>query len=92
MRGGRVHRLLQGVLFMQNIEAGSEISVVLSRAHDGATSPEPSRKRKSARFLKSGKERRIKELQQENTKLKLLVAELSLQKLTLRDILASKGL
>jgi putative transposase len=36
--------------------------------------------------------RRLKELQKENVKLKRLVAELSLQKLTLRDILASKGL
>jgi hypothetical protein len=77
---------------MNNVEGDTEIPAITSLTYEGAMSAECSRKRKSARSLKSEQKSRIKELQQENTMLKLLVAELSLQKRTLRDILASKGL
>jgi hypothetical protein len=78
---------------MQNIEADPENTALTSQSSKGMKSPERSLNRRSnaAPILKSEKARRLKELQQENAKLKRLVAELSLQRLTLRDILTSRG-
>ena len=50
------------------------------------------RRSKAAPILKSENARRLKELQEENAKLKRLVGELSVQKLMLRDILTSRAL
>jgi putative transposase len=78
---------------MQNIEADPENTALTSQSSEGMKSPERSLNRRSnaAPVLKSEEARRLKELQQENARLKRLVAELSLQKLTLRDILTSRG-
>jgi hypothetical protein len=79
---------------MQNTEANPENAGPTSKSRKGTKSPERSLNRGSnaAPVQQSRKMRRLKELQKENVKLKRRVAELSLQKLTLRDILASKGL
>jgi hypothetical protein len=79
---------------MPNTEAAPENAALTSQNREGRKSPErsPNRKSKDSRVLKSETKQRLKELQQENAKLKRIVVELSLQKLTLRDILASKGL
>jgi Skp family chaperone for outer membrane proteins len=84
----------EGVLSMQNIETNPENAALTSHSWKGIKSPERSlnRRNKAAPALKSEKARRLNELQKENAKLKRLVAELSLQKLMLRDILTSRGL
>ena len=46
--------------------------------------------RKEYGGLKVDQARRLKELEQENTKLKRLVSELSLEKLVLKDIASGK--
>lgn len=79
---------------MRNAEGNPDNAASTSQSCEGMRSPERSlnRRSKATPVLKSGKARRLKELQEENAKLKRLVAELSLQKLTLRDILTSRGL
>lgn len=79
---------------MQNAEGNPENTAFTSQSCEGMKSPERSlnRRSKATHVLKSEKARHLKELQEENAKLKRLVAELSLQKLMLRDILASRGL
>lgn len=79
---------------MQYIEMGSENRSVTSWPPEVSSNTEVSRRpqNKNLYVLKSENAARLKELQRENTKLKRLVAELSLQKLTLRDLLSSKGL
>jgi hypothetical protein len=79
---------------MQNAEENPENAALASQRRKGMKSPERSLNRgnNAAPVLQSKKTRRLKELQKENVQLKRLVAELSLQKMTLRDILASRGL
>ncbi len=79
---------------MQNAEGNPENATFTSWSCEGMKSPERSlnRRSKATPVLKSEKARRLNELQEENANLKRLVAELSLQKLILRDILASRGL
>jgi putative transposase len=54
----------------------------------GLLEPTPSRWRKECGGLQVDQTKRLKELEQENAKLKRLVAELSLDKLVLKDIAA----
>ena len=79
---------------MQNIETNPENAALTSQSCKGMKCPERSlnRRSKAAPILKSENARRLKELQEENAKLKRLVGELSVQKLMLRDILTSRAL
>ena len=88
MAGGKKHTAEQIVSLLRQIEvavANGKTTPVACR-ESGITEQTYYRWRKEYGGLQVDQARRLKELEQENAKLKRLVAELSLDKLVLKDI------
>lgn len=79
---------------MRQIELGVEKRNATTHSREAAeiNAQKDDRRRKAPSILQLENTRRLRELEQENVRLKRLVAELSLQKLILKDLLAAKGL
>jgi septal ring factor EnvC (AmiA/AmiB activator) len=90
MGRGKKHTAEQIVSLLRQIEvavANGKTTPVACR-DNGITEQRYYRWRKEYGGLQVDQARRLKELEQENTKLKRLVSELSLEKLVLKDIAA----
>ena len=88
MAGGKKHTAEQIVSLLRQIEvavANGKTTPVACR-ESGITEQTYYRWRKEYGGLQVDQARRLKELEQENVKLKRLVSELSLEKLVLKDI------
>ena len=88
MARGKKHTAEQIVSLLRQIEvavANGKTTPVACREH-GITEQTYYRWRKEYGGLQVDQARRLKELEQENAKLKRLVSELSLEKLVLKDI------
>jgi transposase-like protein len=85
---GKKHTAEQIVNLLRQVEVGVANGKTLSQACKEAEIVEQTyyRWRKEYGGLKVDQARRLKELEQENAKLKRLVSELSLEKLVLKDI------
>jgi putative transposase len=94
MARSRRQKLEEGVLLVEHVEAGlgSDLTTHQSCEDRKIIERRHSLPRKHSHGTKLKSSQRVKALEQENAKLKRLVAELSLQKLALKDILVSKGL
>jgi putative transposase len=84
----------ENALLIRHVEVGLECALTVPQSCEDRkaierTYDQPHRDSESRELRWS---RRVKALEQENAKLKRLVAELSLQKLALKDILLSRGL
>lgn len=94
MARSRKQKPEEGVLLVEHVEVGLERELTARQNCEERKTIEqrhsPPREHSHGTELKSSQ--RVKALEQENAKLKRLVAELSLQKLALKDILVSKGL
>jgi transposase-like protein len=88
MARGKKHTPEQIVSLLRQIEVGLANGKTTPAAcpEGGITEQTYSRWRKEYGGLQIDQARRVKELEQENGKLKCLVAELSLDKLVLKDI------
>src|SRR3978361_946235 len=88
MRRGTKHTAEQIVNLLRQVEVSVANGKTLPQACKEAEIVEQTyyRWRKEFGGLKVDQARRLKELEQENTKLKRLVSELSLEKLVLKDI------
>ncbi len=88
MRRGTKHTGEQIVNLLRQVEVGVANGKTLPQACKEAAIVEQTyyRWRKEYGGLKVDQARRLKELEQENAKLKRLVSELSLEKLVLKDI------
>ena len=87
MARGKKHTAEQIVCLLRQIEvavANGKTTPIACR--DGITEQTYYRLRKEFGGLQVDQARRLKELEQENAKLKRLVSELSLEKLVLKDI------
>jgi putative transposase len=94
MASNRKQRPGEGERLIQNGEFGLDSELTTPQSCDEGKTIERrhSRARKHSHGTEVKSSQRVKALVQENAKLKRLVAELSLQKLALKDILVSKGL
>jgi putative transposase len=88
MAGGKKHTAEQMVNVLRQVEVGVANGKTLPQACKEAEIVEQTydRWRKEYGGLKVDQARRLKELEQENAKLKRLVSELSLEQLVLKDI------
>src|ERR1035441_9898377 len=88
MARGKKHTAEQIVNLLRQVEVGVANGKTLPQACKEVEIVEQTyyRWRKEYGGLKVDQARRLKELEQENTKLKRLVSELSLEKLVLKDI------
>ena len=88
MARGKKHTAEQIVSLLRQIEVGTANGKLMPQAckEAGITEQTYYRWRKEYGGLQVDQARRLKELEQENAKLKRLVAELSLDKLVLKDI------
>jgi putative transposase len=88
MPRGKKHTAEQIVSLLRQIEVGTANGKMTPQAckEAGITEQTYYRWRKEYGGLQVDQARRLKELEQENAKLKRLVAELSLDKLVLKDI------
>jgi putative transposase len=88
MARGKKHTAEQIVSLLRQIEVGTANGKLTPQAckEAGITEQTYYRWRKEYGGLQVDQARRLKELEQENAKLKRLVAELSLDKLVLKDI------
>ena len=88
MARGKKHTAEQIVSLLRQIEVGTANGKLTPQAGKevGITEQTYYRWRKEFGGLQVDQARRLKELEQENAKLKRLVAELSLDKLVLKDI------
>jgi putative transposase len=94
MTRSRKQKLEEGVLLVEHVEVGlgSELTKPQSCEERKTIERRCSLPRKHPHGTELKSSQRVKALEQENAKLRRLVAELSLQKLALKDILVSKGL
>jgi putative transposase len=84
----------EGMLLVEHVDAGldKELTEPQSCGDRNTIEQRHNRPRKGSGGQELRWSQRVKALEQENARLKRLVAELSLQKLALRDILVSRDL
>jgi putative transposase len=92
MARGKKHTAEQVVNLLRQVEVGVANGKSMAQACKEAEIAEQTyyRWRKEYGGLRVDQARRLKELEQENSKLKRLVSELSLEKLVLKDIASGK--
>jgi putative transposase len=92
MTRGKKHTAERIVNLLRQVEVGVANGKSMAQACKEAGIVEPTyyRWRKEYGGLRVDQARRLKELEQENSKLKRLVSELSLEKLVLKDIASGK--